>query len=305
MNYSQHPLSAAFPSMSDDDFRGLVEDIRAHGQRDVATLADGMIIDGWHRYQACMQLGIPCRLEEFSGDDAVAFVRSKNQHRRHYMKSQQAAIEVSLSVWAESHRPNKVAPGAALSSGGKVAPGAAFSTNKEMADRAGTGERTIRQAKRAHEAGLGDFVRDGKLSAKQAAEIANASPNLAKQVAHGEISLPAAIKQVSGKPEKKTFAPELPPEVADCSPDEYELQEAQDVIKELVDENNTLKDRLAVENMGASEEGKLDAATIISELREQVRKMTLELEAITKSRNAYQIENGELRKQLKRMQKAK
>ena len=305
MNYSQHPLSAAFPSMSDDDFRGLVEDIRAHGQRDVATLADGMIIDGWHRYQACMQLGIPCRLEEFSGDDAVAFVRSKNQHRRHYMKSQQAAIEVSLSVWAESHRPNKVAPGAALSSGGKVAPGAAFSTNKEMADRAGTGERTIRQAKRAHEAGLGDFVRDGKLSAKQAAEIANASPNLAKQVAHGEISLPAAIKQVSGKPEKKTFAPELPPEVADCSPDEYELQEAQDVIKELVDENNTLKDRLAVENMDASEEGKLDAATIISELREQVRKMTLELEAITKSRNAYQIENGELRKQLKRMQKAK
>lgn len=302
-NYSQHPLSAAFPSMSDDDFRGLVEDIRAHGQRDVATLADGMIIDGWHRYQACMQLGIPCRLEEFSGDDAVAFVRSKNQHRRHYMKSQQAAIEVSLSVWAESHRPNKVAPGAALSSGGKVALSAAFSTNKEMADRAGTGERTIRQAKRAHEAGLGDFVRDGKLSAKQAAEIANTSPNLAKQVAHGEISLPAAIKQVSGKPEKKTFAPELPPEVADCSPDEYELQEAQGVIRELVEENSALRDRLAVEQMDSSDEGKLEAAQIIEELRTKVRHLEDELLAVKSSRNNFQLENAQLKKQIARMQR--
>lgn len=293
MNYSQHPLSAAFPAMSDDEYSALVDDIRTHGQRDVATLSDGMVIDGWHRYKACVEIGIPCRLEELVCDDAIAFVRSKNQHRRHYQRSQQAAIEVSLTEWAESHRPNKGAPGAPLS------------TNKEMAGRAGTGERTIVHAKRAQEAGLGEMVRDGKISAKQAAEIAK-NPDLAKQVGRGEKTLPQAVEELTGKRPgaKKTISPIIP-ESVNCAADEYELQEAQEVIKDLVEENNTLKDRLAVDSMDASEEGKLEAATIISGLREQVRKMSLEIEAITKSRNAYQIENGELRKQLKRMQKAK
>jgi hypothetical protein len=37
-----------------------------------------------------------------------------------------------------------------------------------MAEAAGVDERTIQQAKRAHEAGLGDAARDGKVSAKRA-----------------------------------------------------------------------------------------------------------------------------------------
>ncbi len=191
MNYSQHPLSAAFPAMGSETFLALVEDVRSHGQRDTATLCDGMVIDGWHRYKACQELSISCRFEEFSGLDAVAFVRSKNQHRRHYQKSQQAAIEVSLTAWAEAHRPRK---------GEAASP---FSTNKEMADRAGTTERTIQHAKRAHEAGLGEAVRDGKVSAERAAELAKADPVLAKQVAHGEVSLPAAVAKVEGKPAKE------------------------------------------------------------------------------------------------------
>lgn len=188
VTYSQHPLSAAFPAMDSETFRALVEDVRSHGQRDTATLCDGMVIDGWHRYKACQELSIPCRFEEFSGLDAVAFVRSKNQHRRHYQKSQQAAIEVSLTAWAEAHRPRK---------GEAASP---FSTNKAMADRAGTTERTIQHAKRAHEAGLGEAVRDGKISAERAAELAKADPALAKQVAHGDVTLPAAVAKVEGKP---------------------------------------------------------------------------------------------------------
>jgi len=138
---------------------------------------------------------------------------------------------------------------------------------------------------------------------KMADKVAKASPDLAKQVAHGEISLPAAVKQVSGKPEKKTFAPELPPEVADCSADEYELQEAQDAIRELVEENTALKDRLAVEQMDASDEGKLEAAQIIEELRTRVRHLEDELLAVKSSRNNFQLENAQLKKQIARMQR--
>ena len=199
--------------MQADDFRALVDDIRLHGQRDPATLNDGMVIDGWHRYRACEELGIPCRFDEFAGADAVAFVRSKNQHRRHYQKSQQAAIEVSLTAWAEAHRPKK---------GEAASP---FSTNKAMADRAGTTERTIQHAKRAHEAGLGEAVRDGKISAERASEIAKADPELAKQVAHGEVSLPAAVEKITGKRPGSKPAPELV--IEDDGPSAEEIAEAE------------------------------------------------------------------------------
>ncbi len=233
MKYTQHPLSAAFPSMDKGDYSALVADIRQHGQRDMATIYDGMVIDGWHRYSACEELEIPCRFEEFTGVDAVAFVRSKNQHRRHYQKSQQAAIEVSLTAWACSHRPNK---------GEAASP---FSTNKEMAQRAGTTERTIQHAKRAHESGLGDMVRDGKISAEKAADLAKASPELAKQVAHGEISLPKAVAQVDNKlPKPKTeevtqeTKPEIP--VGSCLIDTDRLDELQANLKEAIDDNASM-----------------------------------------------------------------
>ena len=41
-----------------------------------------------------------------------------------------------------------------------------------MADEAGTSERTIQQVKKAHEAGLSEAMRDGKVSAEKAAAIA-------------------------------------------------------------------------------------------------------------------------------------
>lgn len=272
MNYTQHPLSAAFPAMPQDDFRALVEDMRQHGQRDPATLYDGMVVDGWHRYRACDELGIPCRFEEFSGDDAVAFVRSKNQHRRHYQKSQQAAIEVALSTWAEAHRPKKGAPGAP------------FSTREEMARRAGTGERTIVHAKRAHEAGLGEVVRDGLLSAKVAAKMAAEAPELAKQVARGEVSLPAAVEQITGhRPGSKR--PPDPPE--DVGPDESEIDQAlaeekanQEFLQKLLESD----DKLAAAHA-------------------EVKRLNAELISVKLSRDGYMNKCNELIRRIKALER--
>jgi hypothetical protein len=296
MNYSQHPLSAAFPAMGSETFLALVEDVRSHGQRDTATLYDGMVIDGWHRYKACQELSIPCRFEEFSGLDAVAFVRSKNQHRRHYQKSQQAAIEVSLTAWAEAHRPRKGEAASPFSTKGEAA--SPFSTNKEMADRAGTTERTIQHAKRAHEAGLGEAVRDGKVSAERAAELAKADPALAKQVAHGEVSLSAAVAKVEGKPAKQKPEASAPAEPAEEAPPVYTaLDEAMDTVREL-------QNALALANAGdLSDEDKTQAADLIARLREENRILTLKLRAVTASRDQYQNENGELKRQITRQRR--
>lgn len=157
---NRHPLSAAFPDMSPDEFTGLVADIKANGLRDSGWVYDGMIIDGWHRSEACKEAGVPFRYDTYKGSDAVAFVLSRNAHRRHLTASQRAAAVVACHAWRK--RGEK--------SNGQSLPITA--TTAEMAKEANVGERTIKQAKAAQEAGLGEAVRDGALSAEQAEAIA-------------------------------------------------------------------------------------------------------------------------------------
>jgi len=54
-------------------------------------------------------------------------------------------------------------------------------SESEMAQAAQVSERTIRQAKAAQKAGLGDAVKDGKVSGRQAAEIAKLPEQVARK----------------------------------------------------------------------------------------------------------------------------
>ena len=160
MTFKQHPLSAAFPSMSSDDFAALVEDVRANGQREPVIVLDDMVLDGWHRYSACLQLDIKPAHFTFAGADPVAFVLSQNLHRRHLSASQRAAAVVACNEWAPARRPNKVEPGSTLSQ-----------TNAQMAKVAHVTPRTITDAKAAHKAGLTPAIKDGALTVKEAAKV--------------------------------------------------------------------------------------------------------------------------------------
>ena len=72
MTYTQHPLSAAFPAMSDEDFQALKDDIEVNGQREPVMIFEGMVLDGWHRYRACIDLGLDPQQFTFpEGDDPV------------------------------------------------------------------------------------------------------------------------------------------------------------------------------------------------------------------------------------------
>ena len=160
MNYQQHPLSAAFPAMSAHDLQTLTDDIEVNGQREPIVLFEGLVIDGWHRYQACVALGLASTSVDLGDDvDPAAYVKSRNLHRRHLTGSQRAAAVVACSAWVPRGRPAKPAPGAGLSTA-------------QLAREADVGERTIRQAKAAQSAGLGESVKSGKVTAKRAAEIA-------------------------------------------------------------------------------------------------------------------------------------
>jgi hypothetical protein len=80
-----HPFAKLFPPMQREEFDEFVADIQKNGLREKITLYQGAILEGIHRYRACLRLKIEPRFEQFKGDDAaaLAFVISKNIHRRH------------------------------------------------------------------------------------------------------------------------------------------------------------------------------------------------------------------------------
>jgi hypothetical protein len=71
-----------------------------------------------------------------------------------------------------------------------------------------------------------------------------------------------------------------------------------DMVQELVAENERLQDRLAVSAMDATEDEKAMAQETIDDLRQQVKNLTIELEAVKKSRDQYQMECTQLKKQV-------
>ena len=66
-----HKFCEFFPPMPPEDFVDLVEDMRIRGQLAPIITYENKILDGRHRYQACLELGIDPRIEEYTGDDPL------------------------------------------------------------------------------------------------------------------------------------------------------------------------------------------------------------------------------------------
>lgn len=262
MIYTQHPLSAAFPAMTDAEFQALKDSIDVNGVLNPIKIFEGMVIDGWHRYSAAQELGMDCpSLEMDDSIDPRDFVKAQNESRRHLTASQRAAAIVSIYQWVSSGANQH-------SKTGGEATSPPPKTNAELAALAGTTTRTIQQAKAAEKAGLIDAVKEGALTAEQAAKVA------------------------TGKPVK---AEKFTQPTHDTSADE--LQESAQAIESLSEEVEILKAELAVKHMDATGEEKSQAATLIAELRAELKTVNAELDAIRTSRDGLQRENRELMKQ--------
>lgn len=100
-------------------------------------------------------------------------------------------------------------------------------------------------------------------------------------------------------------APSAPPAAPEenYDPEDDALREAQHTLSEVAAENEELRTRLAVGVMEGTEAEKREAAEIIAGLRQQVKALEAELVAVKSSRDHYQREASELRKQIKMNEK--
>jgi hypothetical protein len=89
---------------------------------------------------------------------------------------------------------------------------------------------------------------------------------------------------------------------------EEKMRELMDTITNLADENTLLRDKIAIGQWDASEFEKIDAEETIANLREQVRVLEIDNQALRESRDMFQNRNAELIKTVnslkKKMQKA-
>ena len=161
-NIERHTLSFAFDNMAQEDFKDFQESIEANGMINPSILAmepndpdDAdepiMIIDGWHRYLAAVNIGIcdELEVEYLSPEEAYGRVLAHNLHRRQLTAQQRAQAIVNVAKWVKRGSPEEKddSPPALELDGGSTAPDAPVMTTGQMAEAAGVSERTISRAK--------------------------------------------------------------------------------------------------------------------------------------------------------------
>lgn len=221
VNLELHPLCTLFPRLVGAEFDALKADILANGQREPIVVHEGFILDGGNRYRACVEAGIEPQLKQFSGTNPVSFVLSANLHRRHLTPGQQAAIVASAQDWSMAQSVGNPAFKAPAQKG-NVAP---LETASDRAAQSGASLRTQ----------------------KMADKVAKASPELAKQVAHGEISLPKALEQLAPRAPEPQPVPivDTPDDVDTAGNDEPDLLAELEVAEKEIRRLSQLVDTLS------------------------------------------------------------
>lgn len=91
--------------MTPAEFASLTESIRADGQLEEIVLLEGQILDGRHRYAACVNVGVAPVTRDFDPDvdgiSPAAYVLKKNLWRRHLSTSQRAAVAEEIRPFFE------------------------------------------------------------------------------------------------------------------------------------------------------------------------------------------------------------
>jgi N6-adenosine-specific RNA methylase IME4 len=190
-----HPLADIFPLIEGAEFDELVRDIARHGLNEPIILLGGKILDGRNRYRACVAAKLlPPSLDQVtvtqlkhfryfvaagapepSQEELLAFVLSKNLHRRQLNESQRAMVAANIASMRQGERTD-IEPSANLQ---KVA-------QNQAAERCNVSARTVADAvkvKREAAPELRQAVEQGHIAVSVAAKASALAPEDQREIA--------------------------------------------------------------------------------------------------------------------------
>ncbi len=168
-----HPCADVFPVMDAEQFEDLLADIKQNGLREpIIVDLQNRIVDGLHRFRACIKAGIKPTIERraLTDDEARDLSISRNLHRRHLSTSQRAAIAAGMATAKQggsqaANLPDRV-------------------SQAKAASLLGISERAVRSAVKVQErsADLHEQVKAGNISVHLAERVSDLSKELQNDV---------------------------------------------------------------------------------------------------------------------------
>lgn len=255
--------------MSPEDFQSLRDSIENIGVQNPITLLDGMVLDGWHRYSAAVELDMICPEVDLDPEtDPRDFVLAQNKARRHVTQAQLALATASVYEWMPEGNPQF----SQLDTQYPV-----VKTTAELAQIAGVHSHTIKQAKAVQKNAAPEVieaVKRGDMGLVKAAAIAK----LPKE------QQAAAINQPMPKPEP------APAPVEENAELEYtEIDALRDQVNELIAEIAKLKQLIPSEAESANQ--------MIDDMQAELKSAREMTRVLTQARDRLQNENAELKRQ--------
>ena len=285
---NRHPLSALFAQydLAGEDLKTLAEDIQANGLHLPITTHDGMILDGWNRFQACQIAKVrPVFLSLAPGLDPWEFVKGANMLRRHMSPAERVAVMLlKRRMDGEHSHMDECSNNQQVPNG--TPPPSIEQIGKDLDVGRGTAQRAAAIV-RANDPALEHALSEKRVSLNQAAELAKMP----------EPERKAALESPAPKPPKPTPpAPEsgdvaaLKARIAEL---EAENEELKGHVQELIKFNDETKEELDAARRV------LDAEDLLAGFDKEVKR-NQELARVLQSRNnGLMVENHDLAGRLK------
>lgn len=204
--------------MTDDELQRLREDIKARKQQLPIVIYQGKILDGRNRYNACKQLGIEPRTENYRNGDPVGFVVGANIHRRHLTASQRALIAAKLASLPLGANQHTTKEGLSV---------------ERACQLSGASEATANRCKKVLSDGvpkLAEMIEKGQVAASVAEEVAKLPKEKQDEIIRN--NLPKDWREAA----KEAAQPPAPPDEADDSGSSPEQSdEVDDLVDDLID----------------------------------------------------------------------
>jgi hypothetical protein len=221
-----HQVANIFPLMEEKKLNELASDIKEYGLNTHIEVVGDRIVDGRNRYRALCQLGLD-KNKEYYFDlsqcfdfqepmGQIAYVLSRNLHRRHLSASQRAMVGVEIKkVEAELAKERSLAN---LKKGEQIPDPVNLpdrskqgDTRDIAAEKLGVSGKMVDMAEKVIKHGTPELeaaVRNGEVAVSSAAAIVDLPPEeQCEAVADGKKGVAEAAKKANASKKKKGAAP--------------------------------------------------------------------------------------------------